>query len=188
MSKRICFVYTETTGLHNTIKPVSKKELFAFARMVSLNYIIGSIKDMEFIEENRVRTIIKPRSMVIPEETIKYHGITQEYATKHGIDPEQVVKNFIKDIKNVDIMVSHNVDFHLKTILAEAVRYNIMIDLTNYIVIDTINFAHNEGFMKLRDLAVKLKVKDISDKNEDNVEIIGNVFFKLYSKYKKSIK
>ena len=188
MYKRICFVYTETTGLHHTTKPVSKKELFAFARMVSLNYIVGYMKDKEFIEENRVRAIIKPRCMVIPEETVKYHGITQYHATKHGTDPEQVIKQFIKDIKQTDIIVSHNVDFHLKTILAEAVRYNINIDLTNYIVIDTINFFHQNGFIKLRDLAEKLNIKNISDKNEDNVEIIGNVFFKLYGKYKKSLK
>jgi hypothetical protein len=45
MYKRLCFIYTETTGLHQTNKDVSKKELFNYARMVTLNYIIGYFKD-----------------------------------------------------------------------------------------------------------------------------------------------
>ena len=45
MHKRICFLYTETTGLHQSNYPVSKKKLYTFARMVSINYIIGYLKD-----------------------------------------------------------------------------------------------------------------------------------------------
>ena len=187
MYKRICFIYTETTGLHQTNEPVSKKKLFEFARMVSLNYEIGFVKNNEFVQEIKVRQIVKPRCMVIPEETVTYHGITQQIANKKGKDPEELLNQFKTDLKNVDIIVSHNVDFHLKTILAEAVRYNINLDFSNYVIVDTISFYHGFGFIKLKDLASKLSLKNIPESNDNNVELIKNVFLKLYVKFKKSI-
>ena len=140
MSKRLCFVYTETNGLHHYNGDVSKKKLYCYARLVSLNYEIGVFKNNEFVLEKKQRQIVKPRCMVIPQETVEYHGITQDFANTNGIDPEQVITTFKADIKNVDIIISHNVDFHFKTILAEALKYNISIDFNNYVVIDTINF------------------------------------------------
>lgn len=187
MSKRLCFVYTETNGLHQTSCDVSKKKLFCYARLVSLNYEIGIFKNNEFFLEKKVRHIVKPRCMTIPDETIEYHGITQEFACANGIDPEQVISTFKADIKNVDVIVTHSVDFHFKTILAESLKYNIAIDFNNYVVIDTINFYHSYGFLKLKELAMKLHLKDIKESNEENVELIKNVFFKLYVKYEKSL-
>lgn len=187
MYKRICFLYTETTGLHQSNYPVSKKKLYTFARMVSLNYEIGYLKDNEFIQEKKVRKIIKPRCMYIPEETIEYHGITQEIANKKGIDPEVVINELKDDLKTVDIVISHSIDFHLKTILAEAVRYNISLDFNNYVIVDTINFYHSYGFLKLKELGAKLSIKNIPESNENNVELIKNVFLKLYVKFAKSV-
>jgi len=185
MYKRICFIYTETTGLHQTNKDVTKKGLFNYARMVSLNYIIGYMKDNDFIEEKRVRSIVCPRAMYIPKETEQFHGITQEYAIANGVNPDIIIKKLKNDIMDVNIVVSHNVDFHLRTILAEAVRYNIIFDFSPYIIIDTINFHHTDNYIKLKDLVTKLKIKTISD---DTVENIKNVFLKLYKKFEKSLK
>ena len=185
--KRICFIYTETTGLHQTYNMVIKKELFHYARLVVLNYQIGYVRDKEFVIEQDVRTIIKPRCMVIPKETEQFHGISQEKAMKKGIDIEIVLNQFKDDIKSTDVIVSHNIDFHLRTIISEAVRYNIMLEFGNYIVVDTISFYHNtdgKAFIKLKELATKLKLKNIS---ENNLELIRDCFLKLYSKYKKSI-
>lgn len=187
MFKRICFIYTETNGLHNTSEDVSKKKLYCYARLVSLNYEIGIFKNNEFILEKKIKQIVKPRCMFIPEETIKYHGITQESASANGVDPEIVINNFKADIKNVDIIISHSIDFHIKTLIAESLKYNISIDFNNYIIIDTINFYHSYGFLKLKELAMKLHIKDIKESNESNVELIKNVFFKLYIRYEKSL-
>lgn len=187
MYKRICFLYTETTGLHQTNYPVSKKKLYTFARMVSLNYIIGYLKDNEFVQEKKVRKIVKPRCMYIPEETVEYHGITQEIAKSQGIDPELIINELKEDFKTVDIVVSHNIDFHVKTIQAEAVKYNISLDFSNFIIVDTISFYHSYGFAKLKELAAKLSIKDIPESNDNNVELIKNVFFKLYIKFQKSV-
>ena len=189
MHKKICIIYTETTGLHQS-NYISKKELFKFARMVTLNYEIGYLKGNEFIIENKVRSLVKPRCMYIPKETEQYHGITMEMAKEQGTNPDVLLKQFKDDIKNIDVIVSHNIDFHLKTILTEAILYNIQLDFTKYIIIDTINFFHNYSdncFIKLRDLATKLKFKDIPESSENNVEIIRDVFLKLYKKFEKSV-
>lgn len=186
MNKKICFLYTETNGLHQTSDAITKKNLFCFARLVVLNYEIGTIVNDEYILEKKIKYIIKPRCMIIPDETVEFHGITQEKANKKGIDPEEALNLFKMDLKGVDVLVSHGAEFHLKTILAESLKYNISIDFNKIIIIDTINFYHSYGYIKLKDLALKLKIKDIPENNKNNVELIRNVFFKLYSKFEKS--
>jgi DNA polymerase III epsilon subunit-like protein len=185
MHKRICFIHTDTNGLHKYQGEVSKKKLYAFARLVVLNYDIGYIKDNKYYEEINENIIIKPNCMIINEDTIKFHGITNEIANDKGTDINDVLDNFKNDLKNVNVIVGHNIDFHLKTLLSEYVRYNINIDLSKYLIIDTISFYHNFGFLKLKDLAHKLLIKDINDKN--NLELIRETFFKLYSKFEKSL-
>lgn len=187
MDKRICFLYTETNGLHKTNDEITKKNLFNFARLVVLNYEIGIVTNDEYIQEKKVKFIIKPRCMIIPEETIEFHGITQDKANLKGKDPEEALNLFKTDLKNVDILVSHSIDFHLKTVLAESLKYNISIDFNKIIIIDTISFYHSFGFVKLKDLAQKLKIKDIPENNKNNVELIKLIFFKLYSKFQKSL-
>jgi DNA polymerase III epsilon subunit-like protein len=184
MSKRICILHTETNGLHKTTEDITKKNLFNFARLVVLNYEIGIVLNNEYTLEKNVRQIIKPRCMIISSETIKYHGITQDKANTEGMDPHDALNIFKIDLKNIDILISHNVDFHLKTILAESLKYNISIDFNKIIIVDTISFYHSYGFIKLQDLAEKLKIKEIP---ENNIDLIKIIFFKLYSKFKKSL-
>ena len=184
MPKTLCFLYTETNGLHKTNNIVSKKNLYLFARPVAINYIIGIVNNNLFTEQKNIKLICKPRCMHISDESILYHGITNEYALNNGIDPVECINTFLNDIKKTDIIITHNIDFHIKTIIAEALKYNINIDFTKYILIDTINFYHTYEFINLHNLATNLKIKEIS---ESKLELIRDVFFKLYSKYIKSI-
>lgn len=188
MHKRICFIYTETTGLHQTSQPVSKKILYNLARMVTMNYEIGYIENNIFIQEKYINHIIKPRCMYIPENTFQFHGITQEIANNKGKEIEFVIEELKANLKNVDIISSHNIDFHIKTIQSEAVRYNIILDFNKYIIIDTISFYHNYGYIKLKDLALKCDIKNILENNKNNLELIKLVFIKLYQNYENSIK
>jgi len=164
---------------------VSKKNLYCYARLVVLNYEIGYVENNKYYQEIKKKLIVKPHCINISNST-EYHGITQEYALNNGINCDKIIEEFKNDIKDVNVLVSHNIDFHLKTLLAEIVRYNIPFSLTSYIIIDTISFYHNYDYPKLKDLAVKLTVKNIDDK--DNLELIRDVFFKLYHKFEKSIK
>lgn len=175
---KICFFYVDTTGLHKTNETVTKKNLFEFARLVTINYYIGTYNNInnEFEEEINIRKIIKPRCMIIPDETVQYHNITNDIALNEGEDIELILNKFKNDIKDVDVLVSHNVDFHLKTIISELVRYNIILNFCDYNIIDTISFNHQYHYPKLMDLAKNLKVKRT---NKSQIEIITDVFFKL---------
>ena len=46
--KRICFLYTETNGLHKSNDDVEKKNLYYYARLVTLNYEIGIVNDLNY--------------------------------------------------------------------------------------------------------------------------------------------
>jgi DNA polymerase III epsilon subunit-like protein len=156
--------------------------------MVALNYEIGYIENKNFIVIKKNRFIVKPRCMYINEDSIKFHNITQDYAINNGIDIDIIINNFKNDMKKVNIIISHNIDFHIKTILAEITRYNKLFDFNNYLIIDTISFYHNYGFIKLNELFDKLKIKKYENEEYNNLTIIKYVFFKLYSQFKKSIK
>ena len=93
-----------------------------------------------------------------------------------------------KDLKNVSVIVSHNLAFHLKALQVECFRNCVYLDFSNYILIDTINFHHKLEYPKLKDLAKEILKKDYSDKENDyNITIIKKCFLKLYDKYEKSI-
>ena len=178
MSK-LCFFHTDTNNLHQTNDDVSKKNLYCFARLVKLSYEIGYMKNNNFISDKKVEVIIKPRAMHISDDSISIHGVTQDEANKKGIDPEIVINQFKNDIKKVNIIISHCIDFHLKTLIAEALRYNIMIDYNKYIIIDTMSFCHSYEYIKLKVLYKKI----LNQKLNNNIDMIRNIFFKLYDNY-----
>ena len=214
-SKNICFLYTETNGLHELNEDVIKKNLYGFARLVSLNYEIGYLENNKFISSIKKRIIIKPRCMFITDESIKIHGITNEFAEENGNDIEETLSNFMTDLKNVSIIVSHNIIFHIRTVQAECIRYNLPNDFSKFIIIDTISFFHTYSFPKLKDLyeniciideienkpkkeektkteqtpkkEKKIKKSKLTIEPKTNLELIRLCFFKLYSDYEKSI-
>ena len=144
MIKKVCFIHTETTGLHEYMnEKIYKKNLYGFARLVSLTWIIATRKNNdEYSIEKKEKYIIKPRCMHIPKETIQFHGISQEMALEKGTEIEEVLDKFLEDIKNVHIIVSHSLEFHLKTVLGEIIRYNKLIHLDKYLLIDINSFEH----------------------------------------------
>ena len=185
MTKKVLILYTNTTGLHNNnIDAVSKKNLYQYARLIQLSYTINSYNNNKSV--NILPTlshIIKPHTINI-NGSAKFHNISQELADEKGIDIYDVLNEFITNLKMCDIIVAHNANHHLKTILAEAVRFNISIDISKHIVIDTSTFFHDYTDISLEDLAKKLKIKLTLDK----VELINLIFIKLYKQFEDSIK
>jgi hypothetical protein len=188
MSKSIkmCFVYTETNGLHTTNDDVIKKNLYSFARLVALNYEIGYKEGNKFVSTKKIRSIIKPRCMYISEESIKIHGITMEQAYNEGLEIELVLETFIKDLTDISVIISHNIKFHLNTLLAELVRYNKPFSFKNFINIDTISFFHTMTFPKL-DILFNTFIDKKSKKQVSHLEKIRLCFLRLYEKYEESI-
>jgi DNA polymerase III epsilon subunit-like protein len=185
-TKKFCTIYSETNGLHTTSDNVSKKNLYSFARLVALNYEIGYNEHNKFVSTKKVRVIVKPRCMNISDDSIKIHGITMEQAFNEGVEIETILDNFIKDLSDVSILISHNVEFHFKTIIAEFVRYNKPFSFTNFIIIDTISFYHKISYPKLEYLYNTLYPKK-TKKSITNLEMIRQCFIKLYSDYENSI-
>ena len=187
MPKNICIIYTETNGLHQLNETVTKKNIFGFARLVCLNYIIGYRKDGKFHELKKVREILEPKCIHFEDDAVKFHGITQEKAKKKGWDSKIIIKNLADDLRNVQVIVSHNLPFHLRAIQVECFRTSTYINFNDFILIDTINFYHDFGFLNLLKLANKLFNKSFSKKKpKDYVKVIRKVFIELYNRYEKS--
>ena len=188
MPRLICFIYTQTNGLHESNDFVTKKNMFEFARPVSLHYIIGYRTGNEFNETKKEKFIFKPDCLTISKESQKIHKLTLDKAEKKGTKPEEIMNTLKKDLKNVSVIVSHNLSFHIKSLQVECFRNCVNIDFSNYILIDTINFNHNLEYPKLKDLAKQVLKKDYSDKKQSyNLVLIKKCFLKLYDQYEKSI-
>ena len=203
MKNLIGFIYCETNGLHQTvpkkledgriiniIPPVKPtfKNMFSFARLIVLNYIIGYYEDGKFIETNKERLILKPKSIEFEEEAMKYHGITMKKANKKGLDPIQVMKKFVNDFNYVNFIVFHNVDFHIKTIQAELMRTCFYYDFSKKKIIDIMSFNHTIKYPSLKKLSNEIVGDSYENKSAKyNVTIVKKIFINLYKKYEKSI-
>ena len=186
MEKKVCFIHTETTGLHEIRdEKVYKKNLFGFARLVSFSWIITS-RNTPLANVKKQKFIIKPRCLMIPEEIVKFHGISQEIALKKGTEIEEVLDKFIADLNGVSIIVSHSLDFHLKTVQGELIRYNKAINFNKYLLLDINSFDHNITPTTLQNLSEKILNKKIKDKALI-IDYICELFFKLYNDYEKKI-
>lgn len=189
MSKKVCIIHTETTGLHEfRDDKVYKKNLFGFARLVSFSWIIATrTNDSNYKVEKKEKYIIKPRCLNIPKEIVQFHGISQEIAMKKGTEVEDVLDKFRNDISDVSIIVSHSLDFHLKAVQAELVRYNKAMNFNKYLLIDINSFEHKITPTTLQNLSLKLLNKKVEDK-AIIVDIVCELFFKLYDAYEKNVK
>ena len=188
MSKKVCFIHTETTGLHeiNNYK-VYKKNLFGFARMVSLSWIIATRKEKDNFEIiKKEKFIIKPRCMNIPDDCVKYHGISQKIGLTKGTDIEVVLEKFIKDLVDVKVISSHGLDFHLRTLQAELVRYNRPVDFNKYLLLDTNSFQHGITPSTLTNISKVYLKKPLDDKGIV-IDVICELFFKFYNDYEMKI-
>lgn len=182
MSKKVCILYTSTNGLHSTYENVSKKSMYGISRLIALSYSIGYYdKDNNYIEELRIDQILKPKSITFSKEAEKFHKISKTIAEKKGIDSNKIINDFKENLKKykVKVIISHNLEFHIKTVQSECFRTCTTIDFSKYILIDTISFQHDFNYPKLLDLEKKLKV----EKSNNTIDKVSKVFGSLYSNY-----
>jgi len=188
MPKFICFLYTETNGLHQTKEDVAKKSLYAFARLVAINYIIGYREDKKFIEVKKVRKILNPDCINFSDDAVKFHGITRAKAIKKGENNVDIMTTLKNDLKNVHVIVSHNLPFHIKTLQVECFRTCTYINFNDFILIDTISFVHKLEYPRLKILSKSVLNKKFSKKSAKfNLVIIKKIFLKLYDEYEKEV-
>ena len=123
------------------------------------------------------------------EENIIYFEVLKSSPTlEEWNDSKIIIKNLADDLRNVQVVVSHNLPFHLRAIQVECFRTSTYINFNDYILIDTINFYHDFGFLNLLKLANKVFNKSFSKKKpKEYTKIIRKIFIELYNRYEKNI-
>jgi DNA polymerase III epsilon subunit-like protein len=110
---------TETTGLPKSRKQ-SKEGPNNWPHIVSISWVILNSATNKV--EKEVSYIVKPKDWVIPEDSIRIHGITQEKAEKEGEPLARVLGEFLAE--PYDIIVAHNMEFDYN-VVDNAIRWDL---------------------------------------------------------------
>ena len=111
---------TETTGLPQT-KILNAETLDLWPYIVQFSYIIYETDTNTVLKIND--SIIKiPENIIITEENTSFHGITNEISLLKGVSIEDVIHEFFNDIKNVDLIIAHNINFDINMLKVELLR------------------------------------------------------------------
>jgi DNA polymerase III epsilon subunit-like protein len=171
----ICILTTCTNGIHKTNEFVSKKNIQKFARLISVNYLIGDIVNNQFIEKKKVKNIIIPEFINFDKKAQEFHGISNEKALTKGIKNDIVMKQLKNDLQTVKHIVSHSITFHIKALQVECFRTATYIDFSKFNLIDTMSFNHEYFNPKLTQLCKNLNISE----SNNNLKMVKKVFLKL---------
>jgi DNA polymerase III epsilon subunit-like protein len=112
----------ETTGLPiGKNVPIHKTEFYPF--IVQFSWMIYDNKLMK-IEKISDYIIKLPDGEIIPDSSIKIHGVTNERVKEEGVDIVKVLRKFTRDMLDSDILVAHNLEFDKSIIEVEYLRNN----------------------------------------------------------------
>jgi DNA polymerase III subunit epsilon len=116
----ILFFDTETTGRPLNYKaPVIDSR--NWPRMVQLAWV-QTDKEGNILQEGN--HIIKPVGYTIPNDVVKIHGITTDFALENGEDLTTVLAQFEAQIQANKLIVAHNIEFDDSIIRAEFHRFS----------------------------------------------------------------
>ena len=117
---RVLFFDTETTGLPSS-KIISPDTLHLWPHTVQFSYIIYDTELNAIV--NMFDYVVKmKKDIIIPEDSIKIHGITNEMSEKIGVSIEEILNEFFCNVKTVDEIVGHNIAFDINIIRVELLR------------------------------------------------------------------
>jgi DNA polymerase III epsilon subunit-like protein len=111
---------TETTGLPKT-KIMNQDTLDKWPHIVQFSFVIFDTSENDITKT--YDSIIKMQDgLLIPAESTAIHGITSEISEKCGINVEEALKEFFLHLKEVDLLVGHNVVFDINMVYIELLR------------------------------------------------------------------
>jgi DNA polymerase III epsilon subunit-like protein len=126
------FLDLETIGIPRQVnrKFLSPKnnEAYDSARIIQMAWIVVEMN--EILQDNIF--LIKPDNFKILNTFV--HGITQDAAEQNGVDIKLVLQFFLQDLKDVKLIVCHNVDFDISILKNEIFRANLnqdKLEITN---------------------------------------------------------
>jgi DNA polymerase III epsilon subunit-like protein len=118
---RILVFDTETTGLPKS-KIISPDTLNQWPHIVQFSFVIydTELNDIVVAIDNIVK--LTDTGIVISEDSIKLHGITHEISPTKGVKLSKLLHMFCSYLKNVDVLVGHNVSFDINLVKIEILR------------------------------------------------------------------
>lgn len=114
----ILFFDVETTGLPSNYK-ASYKAVNNWPRIVQIAWLIADSTGTIIKESD---SIIKPEGFTIPLDVSKIHGITNEIAIEKGKDLSNILKEFLDDVKSINLLVCHNLNYDFPILQCELYR------------------------------------------------------------------
>jgi DNA polymerase III epsilon subunit-like protein len=113
---------TETTGLPpKAFKNVTKENLDQWPHIVQISWVRYETSTNKLLKTSDY--IIKlPAGVIITDENYSFHGISNKISESRGKDVNVVLREFLEDCKNVDVLVGHNINFDYNMLKALMMR------------------------------------------------------------------
>ena len=112
----IIFLDLESTGMAANGCDITESKWWP--RIVSIAWMVTDVSG-NWIHEGY--EIIK-QSDLIPIDSVRVHGITDEKAATQGVDIKDVLQRILDHSKGVKVFVAHNIDFDLPILQSEFYR------------------------------------------------------------------
>lgn len=110
---RILLFDTETTGLPTKRNVPATTSPLVWPDLVSISWILCDNQRVM----KRETHYIKPNGWVIPEDSIKIHGITNDYARANGQELKAVMEKFKADLLTAHRVIAHNIEFDRNVVI-----------------------------------------------------------------------
>jgi DNA polymerase III epsilon subunit-like protein len=118
---RVLVFDTETTGLPKS-KIMNPDTLNLWPHIVQFSYVIYDTILNDIVHSSD--SIVKLKDgITIPEDSIKIHGVTNEISQKNGTNIEVILNEFFSHLRNIDLLVGHNISFDINMIKVELLRF-----------------------------------------------------------------
>lgn len=113
---------TETTGAPTGVSVVENHNVHLWPHVVQLSYIMYNTETNEIVKQKN--DIIKvPNNIIIPNNVVLIHGITNEISNNIGINIINPLIEFMDDYNKSDILIGHNIMFDVNMIRVELLRH-----------------------------------------------------------------
>ena len=117
---RILVFDTETTGLpKKRNQPLTDTKNWPY--IVQISWVVYDVMEssIKTINDNIIKL---PENVTVPEESTKIHGITNDMMLERGENIKKILKMFLMDCANCDLIVAHNIQFDENIISVESIR------------------------------------------------------------------
>lgn len=117
---RVLVLDTETTGLvPRGLKHVSMENLDLWPHIVQFSYVICNNDEIEKKVDHIIRL---PEEIVMDAKCVSIHGITNENSQMNGEKIDDILIEFVNDLKDINYVVAHNMEYDWNIIKAELHR------------------------------------------------------------------